>query len=355
MKAKAVAAPEKIAYHRERLESYLRGEPVFPVTLELDITSQCTRACRDCPSSRSEFQHNLPFSFVENLLNSLEGRTRGLLMTGGEATMSPLFANTLALARKRGFEDIAVVTNGSLLQKPEVAEALLEHASTIRLSMYDWDHEGCRGIEPTLKRIEGLRELIDREKSPLKIGISALTADKLKGRFAEIADAVRNAGAHWIYYHPMCTGWNDGHLKPFDQSGVLDTIKDYRARMTNGFEVFVCPSRYEQNDIEFNGYHAAHFLLVIGADGKNYLGAEVKYQDRFVMADVMGQWRSDFLHQPERLSRIAAVNSRTYSALKSRHRGVLYNDYVEKLKDETSGSGRCERQNGVQFLFPNIL
>jgi organic radical activating enzyme len=352
---KTVASPAKIAYHRERVDAYLRCEPVFPVTLELDITSQCTRACRDCPSSRSEFRHNLPFDFISNLLHSLEGQTRGLLMTGGEATMSPLFGDTLALARKLGFKDVAVVTNGSLLHKPDVAEALMEHASTIRLSMYDWDAEGCRGMEPTLKRIEGLREMIDSEKSRLKIGISVLTAGTLKKRFGEIADAVRDAGAHWIYYHPMCTGWSDGNLQPFDQSGVIDAIVSYREKMTNGFDVFVCPSRYEESSIEFDGYHAAHFLLVVGADGKNYLGAEVKYQDRFAIADVMGQWRPDFLQQPERLARIASFNSKSYSALKSRHRGVLYNHFVEHLKNELTAHGRTEPRANGEFLFPHIL
>ena len=298
---KKVASPHKIGYHQEKLAAYLHNEPVFPVTLELDITSKCTRSCRDCPSSRSSFQQSLSFNFITNLFHSLEGQTQGLLSTGGEATMSPVFPDTLALARKKGFEDIAVVTNGTLLEKKTVAAALLEHASTIRLSMYDWDKDTCHGIEPTLRHIEALRKQIDREGSALKIGISVLTFRDVNQRLGEIADAVSSAGAHWIYFHPMCTGWNDANLVQLDQSGVLATIQNYRETRDNNFEVFVCPSRYEDKDISFDGYHAAHFLLVIGADGKNYLGAEVKYQDRFVLADVAGNWRSDFLHQEERL------------------------------------------------------
>lgn len=353
---KKIASPLKVAYHQKKLAAYLRNEPIFPVTLELDITSTCTRSCKDCPSSRSSFQQSLSFDFITNLFQSLEGQTRGLLLTGGEATMSPLFPDTLALARKTGFEDIAVVTNGMLLDKDRVAEALLEHASTIRLSLYDWDQGTCHGIEPSLRRIEALRNRIDRAGSGLQIGISVLTSRTLNQRIGEVSDAVRRAGAHWIYYHPKCTGWKDARLEPFDQAGVLDTIDHYRETTGNHFNVFVCPSRYDDSNLSFDGYHAAHFLMVIGADGKNYLGAEVKYQDRFVLADVAGQWQSDFVHQAERLRKIAAMNSAAYSALKSRHRGVLYNDYIEKLKRQPSPQAADGyHENGDEFLFPHIL
>ena len=48
-----VASGYKIAAHRERVLSYLRGEAIFPVCLEFDLTSRCSRACRDCPSTRA--------------------------------------------------------------------------------------------------------------------------------------------------------------------------------------------------------------------------------------------------------------------------------------------------------------
>jgi len=137
---------------------------------------------------------------------------------------------------------------------------------------------------------------------------------------------------------------------------VLEVIQNYRETRGNHFDVYVCPSRYEDDDIAFDGYHAAHFLLVIGADGKNYLGAEVKYQDRFVLADVAGNWQSDFLHQEERLKKIAAINSVTYSALKSRHRGVLYNDYIEKIIKNPNAMNRMDSgAKKDEFLFPHIL
>jgi len=350
MTMKGVASAGKIALHRERIDAYLRGEPIYPISLELDITSRCTRQCEDCPSSRSEYQHDLSMDFIRRLLGSFGGRVKGLLISGGESTMSPDFPRVLAQARREGFENVAVVTNGSLLHEDGVAEALLQYATTIRISLYDWDAKTCGGIQPVLRKIEGLRRRVDLRPSPLKIGVSALTTADRAPRLPELGEAVRSAGAHWIYYHPLCTGWNTGDLRQMDQEGVLETVNGYRERNRNGFGIFICPERYQGEPLTFNAYHAAHFLLVIGADGINYLGAEVKYQRRYALADVAGGWREDFLHQPERLHRIRSINSRTYTALRSRHRGVLYNDLIERLS--RSGGFKKEESN---FSFPFIL
>ncbi|MBI2840979.1 MAG: radical SAM protein [Acidobacteria bacterium] len=351
-----VASARKVAYHTERLASYLGGEPVFPVTLELDITSHCTRVCEHCPSSRSEYQHSLSFPFIEELLASLEGQTRGLLLSGGEPTMSPHFPAVLALARDRGFEDIAVVTNGSLLHKREVAQALAEHASTIRVSIYDWDRGSCRAIDDTLLRVEGLRKYIDVEEAMVKIGISALTSSDRASRLCDLTRRVRSSGAHWIYFHPMCDGWEDGNVARMDQTGVPAVLRSLVLSSTQEFGVHYLEARYDNIRPDFSGYHAAHFLMVVGADGKNYLGAEVKYQDRFAIADVLGKMKPGFLQDPDRLSRIASVRGAEYTAAAGLHRGVLYSHHIEQLLRSPESSVESLLGAGSNhFSFPHIL
>ncbi len=346
---KQVAAANKIGWHKEKLRSYLNGESIKPVTLELDITSKCTRVCEDCPSCRSPIHMNLSMSFLNELFASFEQQTKGLLMTGGEPTSSPDFPHALKLAREHGIEEIAVVTNGSELDKPAVADALLEHASTIRISMYDWGPSSCGGIAPVLEKIAYLRRRIRETKSSLQIGISALTNEERVPRLGELAGSIKQAGADWIYFHPMCTGWNNAHLVPMSQIGVVDEVHAIRETCNSDtFRVHISENRYVETPLSFRGYHAAHFLMVIGADGKNYLGAEVKYQPNFVVCDINETGVSSFLRDPKRLQTISSISSDTYSALRSRHRGVLYNHLIERMK------------NGLQlsdgdFQFPHIL
>jgi organic radical activating enzyme len=350
-----VASGRKVAYHIEKLMSYLQGKPIFPATLEMDITSRCTRICQDCPSSRSSESDNLSLEFVRDLFALFEGQTRGLLMTGGEPTISPDFPAVLRMAREFGFEDIAVVTNGSRLGIEPVAEALIEYASTIRLSMYDWESGGC-GIKTTLQDIEKLRRKIDSTGSPLQIGISMLTSSRVVDRLGSLAEEVRNSGAHWIYFHPMCSGWNHGCPQQVDQKGVLEAVTAYRDSLRNGFEAFISIDRYRREPIEFRSYHAAHFLMILGADKKNYLGAEVKYQPQHVLSELPDPLTPDFLWQEQRLKRISELNSTSYPALGSRHRGVLYSHFIDSLMRTPPSQLRATIQAAVRdHRFPHIL
>ena len=344
-----VAGPAKVAGEHEKLTAYLRGEPIFPTTLELDLTTACTRSCPECPSTTAPVQRTLDRETLDWLLGELAGRTPGLLLTGGEPTMAPLFAATLAMARHRGFLEIAVVTNGGCLDEPRVLDALLAHASTIRLSLYDWAGAGgLAATADTFRRIAALRERIDREGSALRIGVSALTSSRRVPRLAELARAVRDAGAHWLYFHPLCRKWGQGAPELDDQDGVLAEIESVAAALANGFLAGTCRERYAREALQFSGYHAAHFLLVVGADGCNYLAPEVKYQDAHVIADFSARPERP-LAAPDRLARIRAVRSDSYPAVGSRHRGILYSDWLEQAL------GGAAAAPAEPFSFPWIL
>ena len=134
-----IFAPSKVAIHSERIDAYLHGENVYPVTLELDLTQRCTRACPDCPYSAARSAGlTLEMPFLERLFSILGKNTPGLVLSGGEPTSIPHFPETIALAKTKGFKEIAVISNGSMLHIPEVQRALLDHATSIRVSLYDW-------------------------------------------------------------------------------------------------------------------------------------------------------------------------------------------------------------------------
>jgi len=346
----------KVGFHKERVNDYIEGKNIFPVTLELDLTSDCTRVCQECPSVNSAKHRSLSMEFLERLFANLEGQTSGLLLTGGEPTMAPLFPKVLENARKYCFQEIAVVTNGSLINRSDVADALLKHATTIRLSIYDWDNDSGGEFEETLKRIEFLRQRVDWEGSPLKIGISALTSTSRVGNFDGLVKRLRDAGAHWIYFHPLCSKWGLGSPELADQDGVLSKIDRIRAEKNGGNDVFFIRERYQDTDLRFNRYHSAKFLLLVGADGLNYLAPEVKYQPKFVIADFNEDRRPNRLWDAGRLCLIDSINSQDYSPVQSRYRSILYNHFIEGLlQREKKALENFEIAAKTPFLFPHIL
>lgn len=346
-----MTSPEKIAFHREKMEMFLAGELIFPVTVEMDITTFCPRKCGDCPSTRSPEARRFALPDIDRFFGRLESQTKGLLLSGGEPTSSPDFAAFLKLARRRGFEEIAVVSNGANLDEEQTMEALMEDATVIRVSLYGWEDEVERKEGTVLRKIEALRNRIEACGSGLHIGVSALTDHGCVSELEGIATAAAAAGANWIYFHPLCTGWGTGHLNQAGQTGVPEEVCRLAENAANGFGIYHCPSRYRENRLSFSQYYSSHFLMVVGADGINYLGTETKYQKDYAIADTLGDL-SQFPWQPERLSRIQSINHGNYPPLGGRHRGLLYNDYVEKLRK----SGTLAAHTGAErYLYPHIL
>ncbi|MEE9190618.1 MAG: hypothetical protein V3U16_07600, partial [Candidatus Neomarinimicrobiota bacterium] len=102
-----VFASSKVNTKTQKIEDYLNGKPIFPTTIELDLTQVCTRACSGCPyliSRQAGLTLQLPF--LDRLFSVLGPRTPGIVLSGGESTTVPHFPEVVALAKKRGFKDI---------------------------------------------------------------------------------------------------------------------------------------------------------------------------------------------------------------------------------------------------------
>jgi MoaA/NifB/PqqE/SkfB family radical SAM enzyme len=345
---------DKILVHADRVAAFLRGEPIAPVTLELGLTAACNRACPDCPSSLGSACMTLSPALIERLLAHLEGRTRGLIVTGGEPTLSPHFAATLVGARRRGFEDVAVVSNGTTLGQPGVAAALLEHASVVRISLYDWNASSLQGVGPTLDRIAALRGRIDASGSGLRVGTSVLTSAAAVPALPGLISAVARAGAHFVYFHPSCVRNASGGSVPREQLAVREGLERLQRQAPEGLAIHLLDDRYAATEIRFDGYHAAHFILVVAADGCAYLATEAKYQERYMLRDLEHDWRDDFLEDPDRQERIAAVSSSSFAPAGSRNRGALYSALLQRLADGDLALGPVAARAG-SYLLPHVI
>ena len=348
-----ITSSYKVAGDRKRLADYLAGKNIYPVSVEFDLTDKCNRSCPGCPSVKASTKHFLSFDFIDRMLGMLEGQTHGLLFTGGEPTIAPLFFQSLELAAKRKFKETAVVSNGKCLDAILVRQGLLEHVTSLRVSLYDWA-EGLNGpLSATLKNIRSLRELIERTGSDLCIGVSVLTDRATVPNLEKMVSVLSDSGAHWVYFHPRCDDWELGRPVIVDQTGVLEEIKKLQKAYREIIPVFVGQERYSMEPVKFSTYHAAHFLLVVGADGKNYLSPETKYNPDYVLAETGEMLKEGFLWQKDRLTRMR-YTSDNYRCIGSRHRTVLYNGLIESLQN---GQGSLDKACSYadQLIHPYIL
>lgn len=345
---------EKVTSDADRTSRYLAGEFIDPCTIELDLTDTCTRSCPSCPFGANPANTRaLSLRFLDRLFGVLGGRTPGLILSGGEPTVAPEFPRVLALARQRGFRQVATITNGTRLHLRPVQDALLEHGTAVRVSLYDWQNGGLNTVQETLARLVDLRERRDREGSGLEIGVSLLTSRARAPFFAAVAEAVVASGAaDWLYFHPFCRDWSERPVQE-DQETVLESIDALLPGLDGRIEVQVARDRYGDRPLHFSSFHAAHFLLQVGADGMNYLAPEAKYRPDSALLPLDERIDDDFLRNPARLERIRSIHSGNYAVIGTRHRGSVFSDTLENLLQ--GGNTREFSAGGSRFRYPDII
>jgi hypothetical protein len=353
-----VFAPSKVDGDRQKVEAYLKGERIYPTTLEIDLTHLCTRSCSGCPYGKERKAGlTLQLPFLDRLFGVLGPHTPGIIFSGGESTIVPHFPEAVALARKKGFQEIALISNGGNIHNPRVQDALLEHVTSIRISLYDWQEDDSGYFRNTLKKIQDLRRRIGQEGSKLEIGAAMLTRTELNHRYQPVGRMALDAGIDWLYFHPYCIDWDRGRPIQADQTGVLDAINTFKGTAPDNANIQVPVERYDASLLFFEKLHGAHFLIEVGADGVNYLGPECKYEQDAELLDLNDYLEDDFLWHPQRLERINRTNSDNYRYIGTRHRPPMFSDHIQKQLNLQSGhrieEGRKEFAD--RFAYPSII
>jgi hypothetical protein len=357
MSTPKIFAPSKVGLHHDRIDAYLNGEKIYPVTMEIDLTQRCTRSCPECPYSMARSTGlTLPLPFLEKLFGILGPHTNGIVLSGGEPTYVPHFPETVTMARAKGFREIAVISNGTRLHLPEVQNALLDQVTSIRVSMYDWQVGESDSFLETLKKIELLRDRVEKEGSKLEIGAAMLTRKEWNRRLKPVGLQILKSGVDWLYFHPFCINWDSNRPVQADQNGVLAAIEDLIRAAPAGSNIQTPYERYSREPLFFNRLHGSHFLIQVGADGINYAGPECKYVEAYALLDLHEYLEEDFLWHPQRIRRLEKINSANYLVIGTRHRPPVFSDYIEKLIEARTTAIEPDPLEGKDsFLYPEII
>jgi MoaA/NifB/PqqE/SkfB family radical SAM enzyme len=353
-----IFAPSKVDIDHQKIEAYCYGERIFPITVEFDLTQLCTRSCPGCPYAVSRKAGlTLQIPFMDRFFSVLGPHTPGIIFSGGEATIVPHFPQTVALARKKGFSEIAIISNGANIHCPQVQDALMKHVTSIRISLYDWQENDSEHFINTLKKIKALRDRIDKEDSKLEIGASILTRKELNHRYEPVGLQALNAGIHWLYFHPYCIDWDKEYPVQADQTGVLEAIEEFKQKAPANANIQVPFERYYEKPLYFEKLHGAHFLIEVGADGINYAGPECKYEKDFVLLNLNDYLEDDFLWHPQRIKRTNEINSDNYRFIGTKHRPPMFSDYIQKIIDLRRNDKEVEslHEPSCHFSYPSII
>lgn len=133
---KLVLDGTKISWHAERVEAWMRGERIAPVTIDMALTRACNYACQYCYSAFQENENSTinREHIISFLDDCAELGVKGIsLVSDGESTLSPFFVETVEETKRRGLS-IAVGTNGYALNETKLRR-ILPHLDYLRVNI----------------------------------------------------------------------------------------------------------------------------------------------------------------------------------------------------------------------------
>lgn len=136
----------KLLWHTDRLVPWLKGEDVYPIMVEFDLTNRCQLRCNFCTFEYIHDKSDIPRKVAVDCLKDLKlcGVKSVNFTGGGEPTLHPDFWWIIGYAVYLGL-DVGVFTNGL---KP-FARELYHGCRWVRFSV----DAGC---SETFKRIKGV-------------------------------------------------------------------------------------------------------------------------------------------------------------------------------------------------------
>jgi MoaA/NifB/PqqE/SkfB family radical SAM enzyme len=126
LKQELILDGHKLNWHKDRVEAWLRGERIAPITIDCSLTRRCTYRCVYCygqlqANDEKRMTRDVIFRFLDDA--AAIGVRAVSFVSDGESTCSPHLYDAILRGRANGL-DMALGTNGYLLEEDRLDEIL---------------------------------------------------------------------------------------------------------------------------------------------------------------------------------------------------------------------------------------
>ena len=167
---KIILDGHKLAWHKDRVNAWLRGERIAPITIDCALTRRCTYRCTYCygmlqSNDEKKMTKDVIFRFLDGAAEI--GVKAISFVSDGESTCSPHIYDAILRGRQNGL-DMALGTNGYLL-KDDRLEEILPALTYLRFNISAGEADryvsihGCKQ-EHFLKVINTIKEAVRIKK-----------------------------------------------------------------------------------------------------------------------------------------------------------------------------------------------
>ncbi len=197
----------KLAWHRDRVEAWLRGERIAPITIDCALTRRCSYRCVYCYGQlQANDEKRMTWDVIRRFLDDAAeiGVKAISFVSDGESTCSPHLAQAIVHGRQNGL-DMALGTNGFLL-KPEELPQILPALTYLRFNISAGDRQryseihGCapecydRVLTTTRQAVALKRE----NHWPVTLGLQMVLLPEFADQVLPLAELGRELGVDYL-------------------------------------------------------------------------------------------------------------------------------------------------------------
>ncbi len=238
---------QKLMWHKERVDAWLRGERIAPIIIDCALTRRCTYRCVYCygqlqSNNEKKMSQDVIFRFLDDAAEI--GVKAISFVSDGESTCSPYLYDAILRGKANGL-DMALGTNGYLL-KDERLEEILPALTYLRFNIsaaqpdrYAEIH-GCK-TECYFKVINTIKKCVEikqKNKLDVTIGLQMVLLPEFVDQIIPLAKLGKDLGVdYFVIKH--CSDDERGSLG-VDYSkynDMIDILKKAEAYSDNKYVV----------------------------------------------------------------------------------------------------------------------
>lgn len=204
---KLILDGQKLAWHEDRLDAWMNGEHIAPITIDCALTRECTYRCVYCYGTLQEnfgkpMTRDVIFRFLDDAAEI--GVKAISFVSDGESTCSPYLYAAIKRGKANGL-DMALGTNGYLLRLDKLQEILplltylrfnISAADRMRYSEIHGCPQSC--FDKVIQTIsESVRVKRDFNLG-VTIGLQMVLLPQFSDQIIPLADLGKNLGADYL-------------------------------------------------------------------------------------------------------------------------------------------------------------
>lgn len=302
----------KLIYHPQRVSDLLDGRTVYPIYMEISLSSKCNHSCTFC--AYDYFDGRNSFINKEVLARRLsemgESGVKSVLFSGeGEPLLHRDISEIVHITKKSGM-DVAIATNGVLLNDI-IAGSLLSDLTWIKISINAGTAETYAKIHNTSKTdfnlvIENISNMVEgkkRNNAKCTIGMQMLLLPENYSEAEALAKIAKETGVDYLVIKPYSQHlfsktkrYKD--IKYTDYLPLQNSLERFSDENFNLIFRIDSMKRWDQSSRNYSHCLALPFWAHIDTGGNAWGCGAYVTDDRFYLGNILKDsfqdiWNSD--------------------------------------------------------------